>query len=369
MSIAPTELIDTELIEDPEPGLRRRCLPIDDYLQATVPLSAGAVPLSGLEYLRQVRHEAQFRCAAVVVAKRPMSATTESTAKRPRHEMFSLDNAAQHFPLPQTLCVSEKDAQNVAAEFIELRKRFLALKATNKDFKTVAVPSVNQSDDVWKRFCYPDLPASQSPSAQPTLTATSHIMPTSLTTTPWLPLFPILIHIDHNRAIHLLRLHIKWIYSTSTIIPLQLHWAFMLLLCLDTPLFPEQSSILRDLVRKCKSVRNQWISAQDSHLSLQNDGIMGIHAIIAVVSRVFGQADLMDPVKENSADTSSAFVIAAAAGFNRLDSEDCDDMEEDGDLGEDEDGELDESGLMRQDDIELTEILEQSQMLGDERYF
>ncbi|KAJ3030377.1 UNVERIFIED_CONTAM: gem (nuclear organelle) associated protein 2 [Siphonaria sp. JEL0065] len=364
--------INSTLIPDPEEGLRRRCLPINDYLRASDPLEINAVPVDGLEYLRLVRHQAQFECSAVVWAttdRKRAYETAEAAGPKKRNRLRAdFDSADPVFLVPRRLLQTAPVRASIVAEFANLKSDVLARQAAAKRYAVVppfALPSHDASEHAWKAFCYPSLPCFNA--------ATSNIPASTL------PLMPILTYLDHNRAIQLLKFHIRWITSHSTIdvISTQLHWIFMLLACLDTPLFPDHSSILRDLVRKLQSIRNTWIQAGafdslKSRVQIDSDArVVGIASIVAVVAGVFGQADLSDQVRDERDENDQLH-----PNDIHMDHEnDIQQVRQETETGEEEDGELESSVHAMDQDNEFTtrqgyqEFVEESQMFGDERYF
>ncbi|KAI9352199.1 hypothetical protein BDR26DRAFT_850514 [Obelidium mucronatum] len=187
---------------------------------------------------------------------------------------------------------------------------------------------------------------------------------TTTTTPTALPLMPVLTHLDHNRAIVLLKYHRRWFSDSAPLdlITTQLHWMLMLLLCLDPPLFPDHSSILRDLVRRLQSCRNTWIDQgvfdgiQSVHQVNSDPRLVGVWIIVVAVSSIFGQADFSDePRPENEEKPND-------------NDDDDDDDDEDVQMGIENamDEDQDEDGAVQVD----THYEEDEELvLGDERYF
>ncbi|KAJ3140877.1 hypothetical protein HK100_008577 [Physocladia obscura] len=331
-------------IEEDEDDIRRRCLPVDAYVQSRDALPFDA-PASGLVYLRQVRREAKRLPPFAFAAKENPNANN-ANVKRSESEsmcvdkrsMFSVSNTSSvNFRPPNihplllllpTAAQTHAHAEALPAP-LKLRPRrstacsadFNALKATydtwayvhsaKTNVSPVYIPNLHSREAVWKDFCYPSALFSVVSKPSSSSNHDDYSSPS--------PLLPVIIHISHNCAIHILSLHISWLQihisesnRNNVLLCNQLSWIFHLLLCLDRQsLFPEHTSILRDLVRVLKKLRYSWIPINDrnnENNSNNNDMPIfellrkpqemvkfdAVQTIVCAIANVFGQHDLAD---------------------------------------------------------------------------
>ncbi|KAI8855300.1 survival motor neuron interacting protein 1-domain-containing protein [Chytridium lagenaria] len=317
---------------------RRRGLPIDDYAEANDPLPSG-LPSSGLEYLRMVRMEAEL-CPQVVRASLPTHIKSEAqNPSIPDLRLQYFGNALEEAPsLPRHLRASPYWIHAFLGEFNELRAVFAdrireqkkKKKKKRKDYIqwALVLPSSNDKPGVWKTFCYgvEDSKAFSKDTndtlAMETKDDASALMDdeeegevmadvslaraigrvgTGFDVEEPMPLLNITAAMDHESAINLLQNHIQWIRNDD-ITPFQVQWVLALLLRLETPLFSEHVSTLRDLCRKCQKVRSQMIKCgkipsepfdTDSH-----PAVIGLRVIVTIITGYFGQKDLSDDVAD-----------------------------------------------------------------------
>ncbi|KAJ3202004.1 hypothetical protein HDU82_007675 [Entophlyctis luteolus] len=286
--------------EDDDAGLRRRCLPIDDYVQARDPLPSYGIPTNGLEYLRMVRHEATALPAYHRAEIKSMDA--ETLPNRPNWlPTDALTSAGTRPEIPSCLKQTREYCAALLTEFraLKLQRDDWAALGTQPQF---SLPYANSNVRVWYNFCYP-------PSV-PSMCSTDCEVPRGmndieesglLSNASWLPLFPVVSHIPHATAIHILHLHIKWLAKAQTKpdISAKLTWIISLLLCVDIhALFPDDTAVLRDLVRLIRKLREDWVSEDFSLVDglpsdFETAGIYsGAQFVIAVISGIFGQHDL-----------------------------------------------------------------------------
>ncbi|KAJ3225529.1 gem (nuclear organelle) associated protein 2 [Chytriomyces hyalinus] len=272
-------------------GLRRRCLPLDDFvsMERDSHTPTTAMPASGLEYLRRVRAEADLEPVVSYVGHDRMELDQHNQLKRRKIAASDTVNALlipMHSTAQPKLPPHLRHSAQCADSFVNEFKHARLMKGDARTNSNFFIPKANDPPEVWFNFCYPEhvLAVPSDPSLN-----TSFQMGANLA------LMPILAFINHSTAIRVLGLHKSWINPYCPHIALKLHWILMLLVCLDIPLFPDQSSLLRDIVRKCQSLRNVWISqanGQKLKLDSRDERLMGVHAIVAVVSKFYGQADL-----------------------------------------------------------------------------
>ncbi|KAJ3389190.1 hypothetical protein HDU84_009097 [Entophlyctis sp. JEL0112] len=233
--------------EDDDAGLRRRCLPIDDYVQARDPLPSYGIPTNGLEYLRMVRHEATALPAYHRAEIKSMDA--ETLPNRPNWlPTDALTSAGTRPEIPSCLKQTREYCAALLTEFraLKLQRDDWAALGTQPQF---SLPYANSNVRVWYNFCYP-------------------------------PSVPSMC-------------------STDCEVPRGMNDIEDLLLCVDIhALFPDDTAVLRDLVRLIRKLREDWVSEDFSLVDglpsdFETAGIYsGAQFVIAVISGIFGQHDL-----------------------------------------------------------------------------
>ncbi|KAJ3228703.1 gem (nuclear organelle) associated protein 2 [Chytriomyces hyalinus] len=343
-------------------GLRRRCIPLDDFvsIDRDTHAQATAMPASGLEYLRRVRAEAELEPVVSYVGHDRMDLDQHNQLKRRKIAATGIVNALL-VPTPSTtqpkLPPHLRHSAHCTNSLMDDFKHARLMKGDARATCNFFIPKAKDDPEVWFTFCYPKhvLDIASGPSS----------INTSFQMGANLPLMPILKFINHSTAIRVLALHKHWIEPSCPNIRLKLHWILMLLICLDVPLFPDQSSLLRDIVRKCQSMRNKWISQeypQQLRLVARDERLMAVHAIVAVVSKFFGQADLSDPMSTEPCCSVNDNVVDAVGMLE---------PEEEGEVAEivPKSG-VPSNGLMEAMDCDqLADELWDSHLIGDERYF
>ncbi|KAJ3107363.1 Vesicle transport protein [Phlyctochytrium planicorne] len=322
--------------KDDDEGLRRKGLPVDDYMESDDPLPNG-MPSSGLEYLRMVRQEAA-KCAQVVVAPAPPPPKKKAEKK----ESSAVVNVRKHYfgkianqrppPLPTHLRASIEWIQEFLAEFTELRKVF-AEKIVDKtkqkgiNYKDI-LPKANDREG-WRAFCYGVVPKNElsaipvpadsdmneaiegmeevSEEGEVTTAAPSFIkmddVGAELNHQDPMPLLAITSAMDYVAAINVLQFHIGWL-KNDDIKPLEVQWIFALLLRVETPLFSDHVAILRDLCRKCQRIRIKLL--QNERLPGTKEeadchpAVLGLRVIVTAITGYFGQKDLSDDLAERA---------------------------------------------------------------------
>ncbi|KAJ3410017.1 hypothetical protein HDV05_004124 [Chytridiales sp. JEL 0842] len=349
------------MVDDDE-GLRRRCLPIDDYVESQLPLPQGP-PSSGLEYLRMVRLEANTAPQVVVAAQPPPSHTptsfndtsTTHSASTPNSKSDGpLDVRAVYFgklnhetqtslkyleeSLPEHLRMDEEWVNNVVREFGELREALAEDWKRRKIRGEIPVLPGKRPKNAqeWYQFWYGSNGDQKESSAAieipmetekittntpistipPTLTPKAAVEevdeeeeegelqeledgeldesePQSPTLDP-LPLLSLATLLDTPTSLQILQHHLHWLPESALPTPFTLQLLFALLTRLHTPLLPNQTSILRDLVRKLKRSRARFLKSLEG-VSKEDPGLLGISMIVGIISIYFGQRDLCDP--------------------------------------------------------------------------
>ncbi|KAJ3214337.1 gem (nuclear organelle) associated protein 2 [Dinochytrium kinnereticum] len=333
---------------DDDDGLRRKGLPVDDYMESEDPLPNGP-PSSGLEYLRMVRKEADS-CPDFVSAPPPPLVKAKpmpSSVLDFRAHYFGIMAAERPPPIPEYLRASPDWIQGFLVEFSDLRKIFASKvmdvkKGRNDSLNwSKVLPKANDRGK-WKKLCYGvqlDKGAlTQRPeSAEPDYVMgdeagdinegededeseeeeeegelkEEQVLKHSTDRGGWydeeepMPLLNITASIDHGTAVNVLKYHIQWL-RRDDIDTLQTQWIFSLLLRLDTPLFPQDVSILRDLCRKCQKIRVAMLAKgtipSEPFDSKNHPEVIGLRMIVTIITGYFGQKDLSDDVAERPSD-------------------------------------------------------------------
>ncbi|TPX37222.1 hypothetical protein SmJEL517_g00858 [Synchytrium microbalum] len=102
------------------------------------------------------------------------------------------------------------------------------------------------------------------------------------------PLLPILASFNHASAWALLEYHISWL-SVDCVDGRHGAWLFSLLALLDDVMVADEVSLLRDLCRKCRQIRDH-LARQSADVTDRR--VAAVNMVIAIVSGFFGQKDL-----------------------------------------------------------------------------
>ncbi|KAJ3281312.1 gem (nuclear organelle) associated protein 2, partial [Blyttiomyces sp. JEL0837] len=318
---------------DDDEGLRRRGLPIDDYIESSDPLPHG-IPASGLEYLRMVRREAES-CAQVVVAtitpEKLQTITTTPNIENVREKYFGSLSKETVPSMPAYLRASPDWLQTFLKEF-DVFKKTLDREIANDKKKRIPPycpfkPPRIQEEKKWKHFMYGSqnnvsIPGIES---QTGISSESDMIETTTTTAEGMdemaiepdtnsrsavgsaPFLLITSQLDHNTSIHLLQYHLNWM-KEDDFTALQSQWIFALLCRLDTPLFPDHTSILRDLCRKCQRIRRNLVKngVFVGGMDVERDfRVVGLRVVVSIITGYFGQRDLSDDVGERAPESKS----------------------------------------------------------------
>ncbi len=125
-------------IKESEEGLKKKCLPVDEY-GLEIQTCYDRIPASGLEYLLHVRQE-EAKTPHISVATH-LPTFEPVSINVPKEEIM---HVAQHSMLPTTVW-----AQEFAADFELLRK--LNLQAIQKR-PNIDIPKLHD-EKAWKEFC------------------------------------------------------------------------------------------------------------------------------------------------------------------------------------------------------------------------
>ncbi|KAJ3119048.1 gem (nuclear organelle) associated protein 2 [Phlyctochytrium bullatum] len=319
---------------DDDEGLRRRGLPIDDYMESNDPLP-DSVPSSGLEYLRMVRREAQM-CEAVVrssVSVKAKPATHGAALPDLRAQFFGEAFADRTPALPEQLRASPEWVFKFLSEFNELRKIVLKEAAKKSSEYALALPKA-KSEAAWKRFCYgivDDMPAAATNEPEEMAVCTKDEVQEAdeeeegeLSVDPGYaqligevgsgydadepaPLLNITTAMSHEATMRVLQYHLNWLKGDE-LTAFQAQWLFALLARVETPLVFEDNYVLRELCRKCQSIRAERLRKGGVVGTGDADPtVMGVRVVVTIVAGCYGQKDLSDDVADRPPAGSGGF--------------------------------------------------------------
>ncbi|CAH3117696.1 unnamed protein product [Porites lobata] len=253
-------------------------------------LDDSKLPSSGYEYLRRVHLEA-MQCPDVVVANLD---THSFLGKQTVH----VSERSGWSPAPAGFAPSIDWQMQQTADFADIRQKLAYHRAKwiKVNSTTLVLPKKNDSLG-WCQFCLGDKVASKiSDSRQKngkstpkqTSSCENISLPSSsqeLEGTP--PLLSVLQGINQATLLQVLEYHVAWLEEIG-FSHHQGRWFYALLVCLEKPLLPETTSLLRTLARLCATLRASLESPY-------HDLVSPLNLLITLVSRYFGQSDLADP--------------------------------------------------------------------------
>ncbi|KAL9960934.1 hypothetical protein ACROYT_G034442 [Oculina patagonica] len=248
--------------------------------------SESTLPSSGYEYLRRVHLEA-LQCPDVVVANLD---TNSFSSKQTVH----VNERSGWSPAPAGFAPSLDWQMQQTADLADIRQRFVhhRSKLGKLDSTTIVLPKKNDPIG-WCKFCLGDQVASKisdrkgskKTETEENLQEGIDSPKTNQEGTP--PLLSVLQQINQATLLQVLEYHVDWLeeigFSHN-----QGRWFYALLVCLEKPLLPETTSLLRTLARLCATLR---ASLESPYHPL----VTPLNLIITLVSRYFGQSDLADP--------------------------------------------------------------------------
>lgn len=244
------------------------------------------MPSSGYEYLRRVHLEAR-QCPDVVVA----DLDTKTFSNR---QTVHVNERPGWSPAPKGFAPSIDWQMQQAADFADVRQKFSQCKSqwVKVDSTSMILPKKNDSQG-WCCLCLGGQVSDKiscRKEGSKTEVNKNDAESTSSTNssqegTP--PLLSILQHINQATLLQVLEYHVTWLEEIG-FSHQQGRWFYALLVCLEKPLLPETTSLLRTLARLCATLR----ASLDSPY---HDLISPLNLIITLVSRYFGQSDLADP--------------------------------------------------------------------------
>ncbi|RDD45994.1 Gem-associated protein 2, partial [Trichoplax sp. H2] len=231
-----------------------RCLPVGDdhHGRDNIPSLQQSVPTSAEDYLMNVRHEAN-NCPDVVVAENFDSSRFNS------RRTVNYTKSSSLLPTPP----SEEIQDFLIHTFSENRQKFMQYKA--KFMKSNSKIDINfpamKDENGWLTFC---LGSNKHRGNPPTLALLASMK------------YAVLIKAFENLTEG---------FNQKEFTDLFGQWLYALLVCVEKPLLPETTSMLRILARNCSERRETL--ATDDHL------VSALNLIIVIVARYFSQTDLI----------------------------------------------------------------------------
>ncbi|XP_063080111.1 gem-associated protein 2 [Engraulis encrasicolus] len=251
--------------------LMPRLLPVE--ASDSEELDLGETPRNPQEYLRQVQREASL-CPDVVVAK-----IDPKKLKKPTVNVsFTACQAA-----PAGFSPSLKWQQKQVSNFSEIRqsvqKHRLQWKGKKLD-DNVVMPKM-EDEEGWKRFCLGESVYLDSLDDKADADAGLNYVKIGFP-----PFLSIVSRLNQATISAVLEHLMNW-FEEKSFVPQLGRWLYALLACLEKPLLPEAHSLIRQLARRCGSVRVTLETKEDDRLSALN-------LLICLVARYFEQNDLAD---------------------------------------------------------------------------
>lgn len=244
------------------------------------------LPSSGYEYLRRVQLEA-MQCPDVVVA----SFDTNSFQSK---QTVHVNERSGWSPAPAGFAPSTDWQMEQAADFAEIRQKLVyhRSKLGKEDSTKLTLPKKSDSMG-WCRFCLGEQTTmkifgrkdNKKSVKDEDLLESSDSQGTDQDGTP--PLLSVVLQINQATLLQVLEFHVEWLEEIGFSHD-QGKWFYALLVCLEKPLLPETTSLLRTLARLCATLR---ASLESPYHPL----VTPLNLMITLVSRYFGQSDLADP--------------------------------------------------------------------------
>ncbi|CAG8556443.1 3615_t:CDS:2 [Paraglomus occultum] len=218
-------------------------------------------PANGEEYLRLVNEEAN-KIPAVKIAPSPANKQSDDKiagwVKRGWAEMKKEENTVDKLMPNKEWEIKFLDGFEGMRQKL---RRWIDKQASNinQAAETLEMPK-HRNKTAWYKFCY------GSAGTVPTLSIISKV--------------------DQQTTLSLISYHTEWL-SDNEISKAQSQWIFALLLRVDKLLTPNQTSLLRELCRKCIDIRKN-LSARD----MDDINFASANIIISIIRGIFGQKDL-----------------------------------------------------------------------------
>lgn len=261
----------------------------DESFEGDEDFDESRLPSSGYEYLRRVHLEA-MQCPDVVVANLD---TNSFSSKQTVH----VNERSGWSPAPAGFAPSIDWQMQQTADFADIRQRLVRHRSKWGKVNSSMVVLPKKNDPLgWCCFCLGDQVASRiscgkesnkSTQREECLSDSGSLPSTTQESEGTPPLLSVLQHINQATLLQVLEYHVAWLEEVG-FSHNQGRWFYALLVCLEKPLLPETTSLLRTLARLCATLRASLESPY-------HDMVSPLNLIITLVSRYFGQSDLADP--------------------------------------------------------------------------
>ncbi|KAJ1536694.1 gem (nuclear organelle) associated protein 2 [Nowakowskiella sp. JEL0078] len=244
-----------------ETGLIRQALPLDDDVVDQINPDPNGPPVSGYQYLRAVREQAS-KYAPIAVAN------------------FSYKQLVQPQKIPSV----------ISDEFIEWRKEFFTAER-KPDISLDFLPTESWSHQFLHEFRSFKENSMILSHHKRSLNSSSEYPPRG-DSKRWTkccaeePDFEKISLIDQPTVLYLLQMHLTWI-PEDDISESQGKWLVLLFMKLDPLLTGDDVSLVREVCRRMKCIRQALSDPTDLRISILN-------MVITLVSKSFGQKDLSD---------------------------------------------------------------------------
>lgn len=266
-------------------------------------------PMTGIDYLKRVQMEAA-NCPDVVVATQQQGNRTYDEAdhalKLDRDTAEKLTTAEANSSSRTINMAKSYPKENrqlkLAEEFAYLRQKFNRVKSdpslcsVSESTTVTSLPKMG-SQQVLGRFCYgKDFVARYTEANLKGQNADQLLINVGAQGQGTAPLLGLMLKLKQSSVLKLLNFNLKWLdvlgfsYDQGV-------WIYALLICLDKPLPSEMSSTIRDLCRRVIDIRNRLTEPCDG----DDDMILHqLNLIIVLITRFFGQPDLLDDILADS---------------------------------------------------------------------
>jgi len=238
-------------------------------------------PASGIEYLKQVQHEASQQPEVVAA---PYKQVERSNTDR-EHTLTSSHPTAREkiIAKDERYLPNEITQARAASDFANLRQAFVRYRIKHKKIirksGETQIP-VKQDIGSWCKFCFGDNflnPSNENLDNEDGSKVQSSVGHP--------PLLGLLCQISQPITIQLLEYHLVW-FNRKGFTREQGRWLYALLLCLDKPTPPDALSCLRNISRVFSRLRMKAAAEDDVEVLFQ------LYFFVIIICKCFSQCDL-----------------------------------------------------------------------------
>ena len=245
-------------------------------------------PKTGIDYLKRVQMEAA-NCPDVVVAAQESTNDGDKQMTDDAGKNSRTINMSKNYP-------EEKRQMKLSEEFAYLRQKFNRVKSDSSlisvSNSAASLPKMG-SQQILGRFCYGKDFVARYTDAN-LKGQSGQLFNVGAQGQGNTPLLGLMLKLKQTSVLKLLKFNLKWLdvlgfsYDQGV-------WIYGLLICLDKPLPSEMSSTIRDLCRRAIDIRNRLTEPYEEEILHQ------LNLIIVLITRFFGQPDLLDDILADSA--------------------------------------------------------------------